>query len=75
MDKYSLSVCSREEKTPNQLRREGIVPATVYGPEFDKPGLVMSSMSSELGVDFTSQFRITYTPEFSRYWLLYDRRS
>ncbi len=39
MDKYSLSVCSREEKTPNQLRREGIVPATVYGPEFDNVSL------------------------------------
>lgn len=34
MDNYSISVCDREEKTPNQLRREGQVPATVYGPEF-----------------------------------------
>lgn len=34
MDNYSISVCNREEKTPNQLRREGQVPATIYGPEF-----------------------------------------
>lgn len=54
------------------LRRR---PPAEYGPEFDRPGLVMSSMSSELGVDFTSQFAISYTSEFSRYWLLYARRS
>ena len=49
------------------------LPPPEYGPEFDLPGLVMSSMSSELSVVFTSKFGISYTPEFSRYWLLYDR--
>ena len=34
MDKYSINVLERQEKTPNQLRREGQVPATIYGPEF-----------------------------------------
>jgi large subunit ribosomal protein L25 len=32
MEKIKLSVNPREGKTPNQLRREGIVPATLYGP-------------------------------------------
>ena len=50
-------------------------PPAEYGKEFDRPGLVMSSMSSELSVDDTSQFVIPYTPESSRYWLLYARRS
>lgn len=35
MDKIKLSVKSREQKTPNQLRREGSIPATVYGPGQD----------------------------------------
>ncbi|MCB9468654.1 MAG: 50S ribosomal protein L25 [Candidatus Obscuribacterales bacterium] len=39
MDKYLLSVATREEKTPNQLRREGIVPGTIYGPQFDSVNL------------------------------------
>ncbi|MBI1269611.1 50S ribosomal protein L25 [bacterium] len=39
MDKYSLSVATREEKTPNQLRREGMVPGTIYGPQFDSVNL------------------------------------
>ena len=55
--------------------RRRLPPPASYGPEFDKPGLVMSSMSSELSMDFVEQFRITTTPEFGRYWLLYDRRS
>ncbi len=32
MDKIKLAASAREEKTPNQLRREGKVPATLYGP-------------------------------------------
>lgn len=32
MEKLSLTVTKRETKTPNALRREGIVPATLYGP-------------------------------------------
>jgi large subunit ribosomal protein L25 len=32
MQKIKLAVKPREEKTPNQLRREGKIPATLYGP-------------------------------------------
>src|ERR1700722_8162911 len=32
MDKIKISVKQRETKKPGQLRREGIVPATLYGP-------------------------------------------
>jgi|AGTN01.1.fsa_nt_gi ribosomal protein L25, Ctc-form len=35
MEKFTLNVQKREGKTPNQLRRDGIVPGTVYGPGFD----------------------------------------
>lgn len=35
MEKYTLKVSKREEKTPNQIRREGKVPATMYGPSFE----------------------------------------
>ncbi len=31
MEKIKLSVNAREEKTPNQLRREAKIPATIYG--------------------------------------------
>lgn len=58
----------------SDVRRRRPPPAE-YGPAFTKPGLVMSSMSSELSVDFTSKFGISHTSEFGRYWLLYDRRS
>lgn len=32
MEKIKLAASAREPKTPNQLRREGKVPATLYGP-------------------------------------------
>lgn len=32
VQKFKVAVAKREEKTPNQLRREGKVPATLYGP-------------------------------------------
>ena len=32
MEKIKLSVKPREDKKPNLLRREGMVPATLYGP-------------------------------------------
>jgi large subunit ribosomal protein L25 len=32
MEKIKLAVQSREQKAPNQLRREGKIPATLYGP-------------------------------------------
>jgi large subunit ribosomal protein L25 len=31
MQKFKLTLENREQKTPNQLRREGKIPATVYG--------------------------------------------
>lgn len=34
MEKFKLSAHKREEKTPNQIRREGNVPGTMYGPSF-----------------------------------------
>lgn len=35
MEKFTLNAQKREGKTPNQLRRDGLVPGTVYGPGFD----------------------------------------
>ena len=32
MEKIKLAVKEREDKKPNQLRREGAIPATLYGP-------------------------------------------
>ncbi|HEY9679554.1 MAG TPA: 50S ribosomal protein L25 [Drouetiella sp.] len=32
MEKIKLTVTQREEKTPRALRRDGLVPATLYGP-------------------------------------------
>lgn len=32
VQKFKVAVAKREGKTPNQLRREGKVPATLYGP-------------------------------------------
>lgn len=32
MEKFKLQLEAREEKKPNQLRRDGKIPATVYGP-------------------------------------------
>src|SRR5215472_9657550 len=32
MEKIKLNVRQREEKTPNELRRAAIIPATLYGP-------------------------------------------
>jgi large subunit ribosomal protein L25 len=32
MEKIKLNVTPREHKTPNQIRREGLIPATLYGP-------------------------------------------
>jgi large subunit ribosomal protein L25 len=32
MEKIKLAVKEREMKKPNQLRREGVIPATLYGP-------------------------------------------
>jgi ribosomal protein L25 (general stress protein Ctc) len=31
MEKIKLAVNKRDAKTPNQLRREGIIPGTLYG--------------------------------------------
>ncbi len=39
MEKFKLKVSKREEKTPNQLRREGLVPATMYGPNLDSESI------------------------------------
>ncbi|HEY9778326.1 MAG TPA: 50S ribosomal protein L25 [Planktothrix sp.] len=39
MEKIKLTVKAREAKTPNQLRREGQVPATLYGPGQDSESL------------------------------------
>lgn len=35
MEKYTLKASNREDKTPNRIRQEGNVPATVYGPTFE----------------------------------------
>ncbi len=32
MEKIKLAIKEREQKTPNELRRSGAIPATVYGP-------------------------------------------
>jgi large subunit ribosomal protein L25 len=32
MEKIKLAIKEREGKTPNQLRRDGVIPATLYGP-------------------------------------------
>jgi large subunit ribosomal protein L25 len=34
MEKFKLKAEKREDKKPNQIRRDGNVPATVYGPSF-----------------------------------------
>jgi large subunit ribosomal protein L25 len=31
MEKFTLAVSKRQAKTPNQLRREGLIPGTLYG--------------------------------------------
>lgn len=35
MEKFTLNAQKRDGKTPNQLRRDGLVPGTLYGPGFD----------------------------------------
>ncbi|MBX9666249.1 MAG: 50S ribosomal protein L25 [Candidatus Obscuribacterales bacterium] len=35
MEKYTLKASKREDKTPNRIRQEGNVPATIYGPTFE----------------------------------------
>ncbi|MBX9691728.1 MAG: 50S ribosomal protein L25 [Cyanobacteria bacterium] len=35
MEKFKLKASKREDKTPNQIRREGQVPATMYGPDVE----------------------------------------
>jgi large subunit ribosomal protein L25 len=39
MEKFTLKATKREGKTPNQIRREGNVPATMYGPSFQPESL------------------------------------
>jgi len=43
MEKLSLTVTKRETKTPNALRREGSVPATLYGPGGEPQSLQFSA--------------------------------
>lgn len=39
MEKFTLKASKREPKTPNQIRREGNVPATLYGPAVESESL------------------------------------
>lgn len=39
MEKFTLKASKREPKTPNQIRREGKVPATLYGPAVESESL------------------------------------
>ncbi|MGD9680988.1 MAG: 50S ribosomal protein L25 [Candidatus Obscuribacterales bacterium] len=39
MEKHSLNVKHREEKNPRELRRQGQIPATLYGPAFPSENL------------------------------------
>ena len=43
MQKYKLKVSNREDKTPNQLRREGQVPATLYGPAVESESIQLDA--------------------------------
>ncbi len=43
MEKLSLTVTKRESKTPNLVRREGNVPATLYGPGAEPESLQFSA--------------------------------
>lgn len=43
MEKYKLTASKREDKTPNQIRRDGNVPATVYGPTFEPQNVQFSA--------------------------------
>lgn len=43
MQKLSLNVKERESKTPNAIRREGNVPATLYGPGSEPESLQFSA--------------------------------
>jgi len=42
--------------------------------EFCKPGLVRSSLSSQLSMDFIFEFGVAYTPESERFFMLYNRK-
>ena len=42
--------------------------------ELEMPGLVRSSLSSELSMDFIFEFGIAHTPESERYFMLYERK-
>lgn len=39
----TLEIKAREEKKPNALRREGIVPATVYGPDMEPASIQLEA--------------------------------
>jgi len=39
MEKHSLNVKHREEKNPREVRRQGQIPATLYGPAFPSENL------------------------------------
>lgn len=43
MEKFKLGVATREEKTPNQLRREGKLPATLYGNGLESESLQLDA--------------------------------
>ncbi len=43
MEKYKLKVSKRDQKTPNQIRREGNVPATMYGANQEPENLQFSA--------------------------------
>ncbi len=43
MEKLSLNVTQRDSKTPNAIRREGNVPATLYGPGVEPESLQFSA--------------------------------
>jgi len=47
MQKFKLKLEPRDSKTPNQLRRDGFIPATIYGP--GKPSQSMQVCQKEFG--------------------------
>lgn len=42
MEKFKLKLEPRESKKPNQLRREGKIPATIYGPGLESQSVQVS---------------------------------
>ncbi|NJL71989.1 MAG: hypothetical protein HC888_10510 [Candidatus Competibacteraceae bacterium] len=46
MEKIKLAVSKREAKTPNQLRREGFIPGTLYGAGVASENVQLCAKSS-----------------------------